>query len=327
MRRSMFIGFWAITAFLASLGAWASGGRTEFSQASIEADGGFPVTISAPGNFILTGSLTVPAGTDAFRLAASGVTFDLNGFTIAGPANCIPGSCPNGSGSAFQGVQSVANGRQITLINGNVQGFANDCIRLSSQARVDGLLVTKCGGTGIVAADGSMVTNNRVLQTGAHGIDLVGSSHPPTFANNTVASAGLRGGETFYGIQGGRASAGSSCDDGSCSPTGKRRFYVSSTALSGFNAAEACDPGFHIPHMMEIMNPSELYYLEARGQSFSRVTVGWVVSTFSCSNYTSTNGNGFLARFEVPIDSNQVGWDTAWHPCDGYSFPSFCIED
>ena len=48
--------------------AHADSGRIEINQASVDAAGGFPVTINAPGNYLLTGDLTVPASIDAFVL-------------------------------------------------------------------------------------------------------------------------------------------------------------------------------------------------------------------------------------------------------------------
>lgn len=51
---------------------------------------GFPVTISLPGSYRLSGNLTVPdADTDAILITADNITLDLNGFTIAGPTICI----------------------------------------------------------------------------------------------------------------------------------------------------------------------------------------------------------------------------------------------
>src|ERR1700760_2943950 len=58
---------------------------------------GFPVTISQPGSYRLTGNLTVPdANTTAIQITADGVTIDLNGFSIIGPVVCtsFPTTCP-----------------------------------------------------------------------------------------------------------------------------------------------------------------------------------------------------------------------------------------
>src|SRR4030088_445528 len=50
---------------------------------------GFPVTISLPGSYRLSGNLTVPdANTTAIDVTTDNVTIDLNGFSIIGPTVC-----------------------------------------------------------------------------------------------------------------------------------------------------------------------------------------------------------------------------------------------
>ena len=58
---------------------------------------GFPVTLSQPGSYKLSGNLTVPdANTTAIQITADHVTLDLNGFAIIGPVVCTssPAVCP-----------------------------------------------------------------------------------------------------------------------------------------------------------------------------------------------------------------------------------------
>src|ERR1700704_150875 len=51
---------------------------------------GFPVTISQPGSYRLSGNLTVPdINTTAIEITAENVTLDLNGFSIVGPFVCL----------------------------------------------------------------------------------------------------------------------------------------------------------------------------------------------------------------------------------------------
>src|SRR5882762_4507455 len=50
---------------------------------------GFPVTISQPGSYRLSGNLTVPdINTTAIQITADFVTLDLNGFSIVGQNVC-----------------------------------------------------------------------------------------------------------------------------------------------------------------------------------------------------------------------------------------------
>jgi hypothetical protein len=73
---------------------------------------GFPVTISRPGSYRLSSNLTVPAGVNAVHITASGVTLDLNGFTIVGP-------------KVFPGALGIIGDNQtdVRIGNGSVVGF------------------------------------------------------------------------------------------------------------------------------------------------------------------------------------------------------------
>lgn len=101
--------------------AWADDGVIEINQASVEASGGFPYTITEPGSYVLTSNLTVDGGdADGILIQTDdGVTLDLNGFVI------------EGSGSSGVGVSSekqepdtqISHFRNIELRNGTVRGF------------------------------------------------------------------------------------------------------------------------------------------------------------------------------------------------------------
>ena len=45
---------------------------------------GFPITLSVPGSYKLTGNLVVPGGLNGIEITSDNVTLDLNGFRIAG---------------------------------------------------------------------------------------------------------------------------------------------------------------------------------------------------------------------------------------------------
>ena len=74
---------------LATTPALAVDGVLEINQAVVDAASGFPFTISAPGNYVLTSDLMVPVNTDALVLDTSQVVIDLNGFSIVGPFSGI----------------------------------------------------------------------------------------------------------------------------------------------------------------------------------------------------------------------------------------------
>lgn len=72
-----------------------------------------PFTISTPGSYYVTQSLTVNGG-DGITIAASGVTLDLNGFSLSSTAG-------SATGTAIRLVRPISN---VTISNGNISGGA-----------------------------------------------------------------------------------------------------------------------------------------------------------------------------------------------------------
>jgi hypothetical protein len=122
---------------LCASAASAGDGRTEISQASVLAGGGFPFVISASGSYVLTSDLTVSdPDTDAIQIGVDDVSLDLNGFTIQGPVSCTGGtggvtiSCtPSGQGSAIVSDDIFNNNAKrsnLIVRNGTIRGFAQN---------------------------------------------------------------------------------------------------------------------------------------------------------------------------------------------------------
>lgn len=191
-------------------------GVVEINQARALAGGitpgdgaGFPVTLSAPGSYRLTSNLDVtgdtsPQNVTAIAVTGAGVTIDLNGFALVGPAVCTrtsTTSCTNaGSG---RGVDSVASGTVVR--NGQVAGFGNAGLFLASRAhRVEAVVARANAGAGIVVNAGSVrgctaelndltgisvtagdVGDNHVLGNGGTGIGLTdGVAHDNYVGDN-----------------------------------------------------------------------------------------------------------------------------------------------
>jgi len=81
---------------------------------------GFPITITLPGAYRLSGNLSVPQGTDGIHLTASNITIDLNGFSITTPTNNALDSSASGITTPFES-GTVASG--IAIRNGVIEGF------------------------------------------------------------------------------------------------------------------------------------------------------------------------------------------------------------
>ena len=151
---------------------------------------------------------------------------------------------------------------RVTVRNGTVRNFAGNCIRLGNQSRVADMFVSSCGEVGIVVESRSVVTGNSVESTGGAGLDIAPSS---VFFHNTLSDNGLAGGEV-PAQTGGMATAGNFCADGSCGNVDtRRRFYLTEGGYDGSQALGACDSGFHMASMWEILDVTQLSYDASRG--------------------------------------------------------------
>jgi hypothetical protein len=78
---------------------------------------GFPITISQPGSYRLSGNLTVPSGQRAIVIAAANVSIDMNGFNITTPVQS-----PGGGAIAIVSDGATAP-TAFAIRNGRIQGF------------------------------------------------------------------------------------------------------------------------------------------------------------------------------------------------------------
>jgi hypothetical protein len=161
-----------------------------------------PFTISSPGSYYLTGNMAVSSG-DAIDITASGVTLDLNGFTLSSTE-----FTPTGTGIL------LASGiTDITILNGHIMGgvfysggyyighgFANGIyysvnysVLPPNNVRVSGVSVSGCAQYGIYFTESSetMVESCTAFNIGSYGI----------YANSVVRStAESCGGTAIYAI-------------------------------------------------------------------------------------------------------------------------------
>jgi hypothetical protein len=106
---------------LAAFPAAAVDGEILINEAKVNAGGitpgdtaGFPVTISRPGRYKLSGNLAVPAGISGIEVTANDVTIDLNGFTVR---STTPPGASNG------GVVTPDDVAGLRVMNGTITGF------------------------------------------------------------------------------------------------------------------------------------------------------------------------------------------------------------
>jgi hypothetical protein len=159
--------------------ALADDGRREISQTCALAgcfagDGaGFPVVLTKPGSYALTGNLSVADPSQhgiSTQSAVDGVfTLDLNGFEIAGPVTCA------GQGSTLAcgvgaGVGVAGSSAQIVVKSGRVTGFGGGGIAAGPRSRIEGVIADANGGPGIATGPHSLVHHS--IARGNEGIGI-----------------------------------------------------------------------------------------------------------------------------------------------------------
>ncbi|MDQ6631353.1 MAG: hypothetical protein M3Y82_06300 [Verrucomicrobiota bacterium] len=155
-----------------------------------------PFTINASGSYYLTGNLNVSSG-DAITINASGVTLDLNGFTISSTASTAAGMAIN----------LVRPNQDITILNGHIQGgvtysgisfstgpgfqngigFSGLTIQLKN-VRISGVSVSGVSLNGIAPGQDSSVIDHCEVRT-AGGVGLSASTVTDSVANTCGSTA------------------------------------------------------------------------------------------------------------------------------------------
>lgn len=165
---------------------------------------GFPVEITAPGSYRLTGNLDVsvaaiPADTTAVRVESDDVSVDLGGFTISGVTTCsILGVCSNtGVGSGID--QSGGIRERTSVLNGVIRRMGRYGIYCDLGCTVENMKVETNGLAGIYVVNGdARVARNIVRSNGGIGIRADGLINE----NVVQLNAGLGIQETGAGTSG-----------------------------------------------------------------------------------------------------------------------------
>jgi hypothetical protein len=116
---------------------------------------GFPITLSQPGSYRLSGNLNVPPNTAGIVISTSGVTLDLNGFQLAGSG---------ASGST--GIFAATMHRGITIRNGSVTRFGKGIDLNGLMLEVHGVRVFANTDVGIEVFAGARIVGNTVADNG-----------------------------------------------------------------------------------------------------------------------------------------------------------------
>ncbi len=172
--------------------ATAADGALEISQSCalvgcFAGDGAaFPVTITSPGSYRLTGNLQVAgAFTDAILVQAADVSIDLGGFEIRGTTVCtgIPPTCaPPGNGDGIT-VDNFGTRDGVAVRNGSVTGMAQAGVAVGENGIVENVRAIANGATGIFGELSSVLVHNTSSRNGGAGVSGGGGS---TISENTA---------------------------------------------------------------------------------------------------------------------------------------------
>ena len=132
---------------------------------------GFPVTISTPGSYRLTGNLVITdLSANVIEITSDNVTIDLNGFSLIGPVVCTGSpvsSCPfMGSGTGIFSSKS-----NLTVLNGTIRGMNDGITFVGGDNHIEKVHATSNTSIGIGSGNGqSLVTSCDTSFNGVFGI-------------------------------------------------------------------------------------------------------------------------------------------------------------
>ena len=174
---------------------------------------GFPITISQPGSYRLSGNLTVPdVNTTAIQITADHVTIDLNGFGIYGPVVCtgFPATCPKaGKGIGIAATNGESPGPVgVRISNGTVSGMGSNGILINgATSYAEKVTATNNAGGGLEV--NGVVVESGANSNGTFGIFAITVRDSIATANHTMgiqldASGGVGIGNiaSFNGAEG-----------------------------------------------------------------------------------------------------------------------------
>lgn len=187
--------------------AGAVDGVVEINQARAMAGGitsgdtaGFPVVISEPGSYRLTGNLDVGIAVDGIVVQAAGVTLDLNGFEIVGTNSCSGNPPETGITCDSTGgtIGIRAEEPNLTVRNGGVRNFQSTNIYCYTQGCLLEDIHVQEAGVGITTS-GSAVIRGCTAERNSHaGILPIPGEVPGLVIENNVArengASGIVGG-------------------------------------------------------------------------------------------------------------------------------------
>ena len=327
--------FWGTSSF-------ASDGALEINQACAVNGGcfagdeaGFPVTITQPGSYRLTGNLDLTdqaPSVPAVIVSAPAVSLDLGGFQLRGPTNCTGSgaslACAPGDPAGF-GIEIQETAPSVSVRNGTVRGFASQGLASAGiGARISDVTAFHNREDGIAFEEYGIVTNSVAFENLGDGFDVDAGSvvdGVTAFGNHldgievdgpkavvTRSTSSHNGAKGFNLAPGSKYIANTSqgnvvedtCGGGICSE--QRRFYLTlNEAFDGVGAPNACADGFHFASTYEIRDTTMLAYDSVLGYTLDDSGSG-PPTPLAPSNPYGWIRTGSSGNFETNCDAYTV---------------------
>lgn len=158
---------------------------------------GFPVTLSEPGHYRLTGPLVTGPNTDAVVILGAGVFLDLNGFAIS-CVGLLDRACSQAGGGSARGIHAAGT-TGLRIANGSVRDQPGGGILLAGAQgfQIDGVQSHDNRFFGLRVEGSSVGRISRVIanRNSSWGIEIENADLPIAIDDTTTAdntSGGLR---------------------------------------------------------------------------------------------------------------------------------------
>lgn len=247
--------------------------------------------ITQPGSYYLTGNISLVNAKNAIEITASGVTLDLNGFTIAGFGGHVGVVVTNSAVSRIV----IRNGSVVNFLQGGIEADV-------AGVEIDHISVETCGVLGIRTGDHAIITDCSATDCHTNAIGILTGI-------GSVLTRCIASGNAHFGIIASHASTFSNC---SAISNGDIGIYTGvNCTLSNCLAFQNAVGGILTSNACTVSNCSAF----SNGGNGIGTHDGSTVS--NCSAYSNT-GSGVVTNFSCTVfncstySNDVVGIDAAY---------------
>jgi hypothetical protein len=158
--------------------------RTIINAANTPGDADSSFKITQPGSYYLVGNLQGASGKSGIEVIATGVTIDLNGFSMTGVAGSLGG---------IRAVEEAGQVRDLTIRNGRIASFGGAGIdtAVTPNLEVQHMRIVSCSGGGVKGASRARISQCHISDMGSAQAVSVGLGGIVTDCNFVLVGSGV----------------------------------------------------------------------------------------------------------------------------------------